>query len=37
MMKQRLKDLWKEGSRLCLVSGSVGELAKVSPLSQKII
>ncbi|PWA27905.1 hypothetical protein CCH79_00000534, partial [Gambusia affinis] len=27
VMKQRLKDLWKEGSRLCLVSGSVGELA----------
>uniref|UniRef100_A0A3Q2P7S2 Katanin p80 subunit B-like 1 n=1 Tax=Fundulus heteroclitus TaxID=8078 RepID=A0A3Q2P7S2_FUNHE len=28
VMKQRLKDLWKEGSRLCLVPGSVGELAK---------
>lgn len=28
-MKQRLKDLWKEGARLCLVPGSTGELAKV--------
>ncbi|KAM9704705.1 KATNB1-like protein 1 isoform 1-T1 [Menidia menidia] len=27
-MKQRLKDLWKEGARLCLIPGSVGELAK---------
>ncbi|XP_054910406.1 KATNB1-like protein 1 isoform X3 [Poeciliopsis prolifica] len=36
VMKQRLKDLWKEGSLLCLVSGSVGELAKTieSHLSQ---
>lgn len=28
VMKQRLKDLWKEGSRLCVVPGSTGELAK---------
>uniref|UniRef100_A0A1A8HEN2 Katanin p80 subunit B-like 1 n=1 Tax=Nothobranchius korthausae TaxID=1143690 RepID=A0A1A8HEN2_9TELE len=28
MMRQRLKDLWKEGSRLCSVPGSIGELAK---------
>lgn len=28
-MKQRLKDLWREGTRLCLVQGSTGELAKV--------
>lgn len=28
VMKQRLKDLWKEGARLCLVPGSTGELAK---------
>ncbi|XP_037541526.1 KATNB1-like protein 1 [Nematolebias whitei] len=27
-MRQRLKDLWKDGVRLCLVPGSVGELAK---------
>ncbi|KAA8583017.1 KATNB1-like protein 1 [Etheostoma spectabile] len=36
IMKQRLKDLWKEGGRLCLVPGSTGELAKAieSYLSQ---
>ncbi|XP_008283053.1 KATNB1-like protein 1 [Stegastes partitus] len=28
VMKQRLKDLWKEGARLCSVPGSMGELAK---------
>ncbi|XP_076611715.1 KATNB1-like protein 1 [Chaetodon auriga] len=28
VMKQRLKDLWKEGARLCLIPGSTGELAK---------
>ncbi|KAI3363665.1 hypothetical protein L3Q82_001293 [Scortum barcoo] len=28
VMKQRLKDLWKEGARLCVVPGSTGELAK---------
>ncbi|XP_025999294.1 KATNB1-like protein 1 [Astatotilapia calliptera] len=28
VMKQRLKDLWKEGTRLCLVPGTTGELAK---------
>lgn len=28
VMKLRLKDLWKEGSRLCTVPGSTGELAK---------
>ncbi|KAK2855949.1 hypothetical protein Q5P01_004684 [Channa striata] len=28
VMKQRLKDLWKEGTRLCLAPGSTGELAK---------
>ncbi|KAM6915161.1 KATNB1-like protein 1 isoform 1-T1 [Xenentodon cancila] len=27
-MRQRLKDLWKEGAQLCLVKGSTGELAK---------
>ncbi|XP_068610027.1 KATNB1-like protein 1 [Brachionichthys hirsutus] len=27
VMKQRLKDLWKEETRLCLVPGSTGELA----------
>ncbi|KAL7387822.1 hypothetical protein ABVT39_002051 [Epinephelus coioides] len=36
VMKQRLKDLWKDGARLCLVPGSTGELAKAieSYLSQ---
>uniref|UniRef100_A0A3B3Z727 Katanin p80 subunit C-terminal domain-containing protein n=1 Tax=Periophthalmus magnuspinnatus TaxID=409849 RepID=A0A3B3Z727_9GOBI len=28
VMKQRLKDLWKEGSKLCAVPGSTGDLAK---------
>lgn len=28
VMKQRLKDLWKEGSRLCAIPGSTGDLAK---------
>lgn len=28
VMKQRLKDLWKEGSRLCVIPGSTGDLAK---------
>lgn len=28
VMKQRLKDLWKEGSHICLLPGSTGELAK---------
>lgn len=28
VMKQRLKDLWKEGSRLCAVPGSTGDQAK---------
>ncbi|XP_024912615.1 KATNB1-like protein 1 isoform X1 [Cynoglossus semilaevis] len=28
VMRQRLKDLWKEGPRLCLIPGSTGELAK---------
>ncbi|KAF3703105.1 KATNB1-like protein 1 Katanin p80 subunit B-like 1 [Channa argus] len=28
VMKQRLKDLWKEGTVLCLVPGATGELAK---------
>lgn len=30
VMKQRLKDLWKEGAHICLLPGSTGELAKVS-------
>ncbi|XP_036943390.1 KATNB1-like protein 1 [Acanthopagrus latus] len=30
VMKQRLKDLWKDGARLCLVPGSTGELAKAT-------
>ncbi|KAI9543860.1 hypothetical protein NQZ68_004908 [Dissostichus eleginoides] len=36
VMKQRLKDLWKEGAQSCLVPGSTGELAKAiqSYLSQ---
>lgn len=29
VMKQRLKDLWKEGAHICLFPGSTGELAKV--------
>ncbi|XP_028996900.1 KATNB1-like protein 1 [Betta splendens] len=29
IMKQRLKDLWKEGTRLCLIPGSTGEQAKL--------
>lgn len=29
VLKQRLRDLWKDGARLCLVSGSTGDLAKV--------
>lgn len=29
-MKQRLKDLWKEGAHICLLPGSTGELAKVN-------
>ncbi|XP_061125629.1 KATNB1-like protein 1 isoform X1 [Syngnathus typhle] len=28
VLKQRLRDLWKDGARLCLVSGSTGDLAK---------
>lgn len=28
IMKQRLKELWKEGAGLCSVRGSVGDLAK---------
>ncbi|KAM9840020.1 KATNB1-like protein 1 [Aulostomus maculatus] len=28
VMKQRLKDLWKDGAKLCLVPGSTGDLAK---------
>lgn len=32
VMKQRLKDLWKEGTRLCLIPGSTGELAKVGTI-----
>ncbi|XP_041832586.1 KATNB1-like protein 1 [Melanotaenia boesemani] len=28
VMRQRLKDLWKEGARLCSIPGSVGEVAK---------
>ncbi|XP_062267370.1 KATNB1-like protein 1 isoform X2 [Platichthys flesus] len=28
VMKQRLKDVWKDGARLCLIPGSTGELAK---------
>ncbi|XP_029966159.1 KATNB1-like protein 1 isoform X2 [Salarias fasciatus] len=28
VMKQQLKDLWKDGARLCSVPGSTGELAK---------
>ncbi|XP_028296161.1 KATNB1-like protein 1 [Gouania willdenowi] len=28
VMKQRLKDLWKDGTQLCLAPGSTGELAK---------
>ncbi|XP_061843132.1 KATNB1-like protein 1 [Nerophis lumbriciformis] len=28
VLKQRLKDLWKDGARLCLVPGSTGDLAK---------
>ncbi|XP_034018450.1 KATNB1-like protein 1 [Thalassophryne amazonica] len=27
-MRQRLKDLWKDKTRLCLIPGSMGELAK---------
>ncbi|XP_056150692.1 KATNB1-like protein 1 [Lampris incognitus] len=36
IMKQRLKDLWKEGTQLCLVPGTTGEVAKAieSYLSQ---
>ncbi|KAJ4928971.1 hypothetical protein JOQ06_004593 [Pogonophryne albipinna] len=36
VMKQRLKDLWKEGAQSCLLPGSTGELAKAiqSYLSQ---
>ncbi|CAL8317309.1 unnamed protein product [Merluccius merluccius] len=29
LMKQQLKDLWKEGARLCSVPGTTGEMAKV--------
>lgn len=29
VMRQKLKDLWKDGTRLCSVPGSTGELAKV--------
>lgn len=29
VMKQRLKDLWKEGSRICSLPGPTGEQAKV--------
>ncbi|XP_077408304.1 KATNB1-like protein 1 isoform X1 [Vanacampus margaritifer] len=28
VLKQRLRDLWKDGARLCLISGSTGDLAK---------
>lgn len=28
VMRQRLKDLWKEAPQLCLIPGSTGELAK---------
>ncbi|XP_029902391.1 KATNB1-like protein 1 [Myripristis murdjan] len=28
VLKQRLKDLWKDGARLCLVPGTTGEIAK---------
>uniref|UniRef100_A0A3B4EY13 Katanin p80 subunit B-like 1 n=1 Tax=Pundamilia nyererei TaxID=303518 RepID=A0A3B4EY13_9CICH len=35
VMKQRLKDLWKEGTRLCLVPGTTGELAKVRNIPHK--
>ncbi|XP_051909619.1 KATNB1-like protein 1 [Hippocampus zosterae] len=28
VLKQRLRELWKDGARLCLVSGSTGDLAK---------
>ncbi|XP_054617630.1 KATNB1-like protein 1 [Dunckerocampus dactyliophorus] len=28
VLKQRLKDMWKDGARLCLVPGSTGDLAK---------
>ncbi|XP_077566089.1 KATNB1-like protein 1 [Stigmatopora nigra] len=28
VLKQHLRDLWKDGSRLCLLSGSTGDLAK---------
>ncbi|XP_028253050.1 KATNB1-like protein 1 [Parambassis ranga] len=28
VMKQQLKDLWKEGARLCWIPGSIGDLAK---------
>ncbi|XP_026175183.1 KATNB1-like protein 1 isoform X2 [Mastacembelus armatus] len=36
VMRQRLKDLWKEGTQLCLAPGPTGELAKAieSYLSQ---
>lgn len=36
VMKQRLKDLWKEGAHICLVPGSTGELAKVRGRPLKI-
>lgn len=35
-MKQRLKDLWKEGAHICLLPGSTGELAKVSVALESI-
>lgn len=34
-MKQRLQDLWKEGTQLCLVPGTTGELAKVRTIPHK--
>lgn len=37
VMKQRLKDLWKEGAHICLVPGSTGELAKVTHLKKTAI
>lgn len=29
VMKQRLKELWKEGTQICSVPGPTGEQAKV--------
>lgn len=33
MMKQRLKELWKEGAHICSVPGPTGEQAKVREIA----